>query len=57
MNEDLQDKIVYCDGGWYDQQWNFVLFDAADMKPNFVISHYQPVGLIDLKDLLKAGII
>jgi len=39
MNEDLKGKKVWCDGGMYDQHWNFVLFDACGMKPDFLILH------------------
>lgn len=45
MNKDLKNAKVWCDGSMFDQYWNFTLFDAVDMKPDFLICHFQPIGM------------
>lgn len=45
MNKDLVGNKVWCDGGLYDQTWNFRIFDAAGIEPKFQVLHYQPIGM------------
>ena len=35
MNEDIQGKVVYCDGGHYDLHWLNQLFNASSYKLGF----------------------
>lgn len=38
LNEFIGKHKVYCDGGRYDIHWKNALFDAANIKPTFVLN-------------------
>lgn len=45
MNNDLRGKVVYCDGGIYDQHWCFRLFDTAKVEREFRLVPFIPIGM------------
>lgn len=41
MNEKLSGKVLYCDGGEFDNDWCDALFTAVGLKPTFTLDEVQ----------------